>query len=81
MKTDLKEYGQEISKMTPRFVSDQGKLPKVVLEQNEELKVLNEMKKMIEVKFNSKVEIELAEKSKEQKAKNAFPGKPAIVVF
>ncbi|HIH39590.1 TPA: hypothetical protein HA219_02635, partial [Candidatus Woesearchaeota archaeon] len=47
----------------------------------EELKVLNEMKKMIEVKFNSKVEIELAEKSKEQKAKNAFPGKPAIVVF
>ena len=80
MKTDLKEYGQEISKMTPRFVSDQGKLPKVVLEQTEELKILNEMKKTIEARFNSKVEIELAEKSKEQKAKNAFPGKPAIIV-
>ena len=80
MKTDLKEYGQEISKMTPRFVSDQGKLPKVVLEQKEELTVLNEIKKTIESKFNSKVEIELAEKSNEQKAKNAFPGKPAIIV-
>lgn len=77
---NLKKYGQDISKLVPKFVSDPSKLPAFDLDQKTELTALNESQKLIEAEFKCAVEILSAEKSKEQKAKQAMPGKPAILV-
>ena len=50
------------------------------LTQHEEMTALEEMKRELEREFKAKVIIERAEDSKEQKARNALPGKPAILL-
>ncbi|MFO8016386.1 MAG: leucine--tRNA ligase [Candidatus Woesearchaeota archaeon] len=80
MQTKLKEHGKEISKLTPKLVADVSKLPKVVLEQDSEAKALDEGKEAIEKEFNARVEVIMGDKSKEEKANQAMPGKPAILL-
>lgn len=75
-----KQHGAEISKLVPMLLKNENRIPKVVLDQKRELKILENKKSRIEKQFNCIVEIETAEQSKEEKAKNALPGKPAIVV-
>lgn len=77
MKTSLKQYGQEISKLLPKVLD---KLPESVLSQDEEFNFLDESKIFLEQEFNSKIELIKADKSKEAKSKNAMPGKPAIII-
>jgi len=76
----LKKHGQDIAKLLPSLVKNPAKIPKKILDQKAELKILKGMKKELEAVFLCKVKVELAEKSKEAKAKQANPGKPAIVV-
>ena len=52
----------------------------LVLNQHEEIAALEEMKTVLEKEFQAKAIIERAEDSKEQKARNALPGKPAILL-
>jgi len=77
---ELKKHGQDISAMIPSLLKDSSKMPEVVLNQELEFETLTESKRVIAAQFNSEVEIEKAESSKEQKARNASPGKPAIVI-
>jgi leucyl-tRNA synthetase len=74
----IKEHGRDISALVPRVVKDTKKIPEVVIEN--EAEILNENKKAIEKEFNCEVEIIKAEQSKEVKAKQAIPGKVAILV-
>ncbi len=78
MKTDLKQYAKEISKIVPKLIEKQ---PDTILNQEKELKIFKENKELIEKEFNCKVIIELAEKSKDPKANNAQPSKPAILII
>ena len=80
MATDLKKHGGDVMKMIPLFLKDESKLPKAVINIDDEKENLNNIKESIEKEFNSKIVIELADESKEQKAKNASPGKPAILI-
>ena len=80
MSSDLKKYGQEITKIVPAVMKDNSKLPTVILDQKTELKSLKDNSDEIAKLFNAKVEVVVAEDSKEMKAKNASPGKPAILV-
>ncbi|MFH1589115.1 MAG: leucine--tRNA ligase [archaeon] len=80
MNTPLKKQGKDVSKMIPALVKDPSKVPAVVLDQKIEEKQLNDYKKVLEKDFKCKVTVELADKSNEPKAKNANPGKPAIIV-
>jgi leucyl-tRNA synthetase len=80
MSTKLKQYGQDITKLTPGFVKDQSKLPKVVLDQNKEFKAFSDATKRLEEVFKVPVILEKAEQSKEVKARQSLPGKPAIVI-
>ncbi len=80
MKTDLKTYGQELKKMIPRLVKDPTRLPEHVLSLNKEIKTLKEATKEIEQEFLCKLLIEKAEKSKQDKARQAMPGKPGVLV-
>ena len=80
MQSDLKQHGQDISKLVPRLVADPSKLPHFDSDQKTELNALKESRHIIESEFSCTVDIAPAEKSKEQKAKQAMPGKPAILI-
>ncbi|MBU4502753.1 MAG: leucine--tRNA ligase [Nanoarchaeota archaeon] len=76
----VKGHEKDVGKMVPMLVKNPSRMPKIVISQKEELKALEESKTFIEKEFKTKVVIIQAEKSKEHKAKQAMPGKPAILV-
>jgi leucyl-tRNA synthetase len=78
--SSLKRYGQEISKLVPRLVSDMSKIPEVVLSQDTEFSTLNNSESVLKSEFNAAINIIKAEESKEAKAKQAMPSKPAILI-
>ena len=55
-------------------------MPKVILEHAQEFKNLEENKEKIKEHFKCEVEVVKADDSKEEKAKQAIPSKPAIFV-
>ena len=80
MQTKLKNYSKEISILIPKLVRNPGRIPAVVTHEEAELKFLEDSKKFFEKEFNCKVSILRVKNSKEEKAKQAMPGKPAILV-
>ena len=77
---ELRKHGDAISKMTPRLAADPGRVPSHILGQKKELAAFNEMKEQLAKEFSCSVEIVREQDSQEPKAKNALPGKPAIVI-
>ncbi|MGV8172446.1 MAG: leucine--tRNA ligase [Candidatus Woesearchaeota archaeon] len=77
MNSELKKHGQEIMKVLPKLVD---KLPEQILDQHTENDTFLESRVDIGEEFNCEVKITLAEHSKEAKARQAAPGKPAIIV-
>jgi leucyl-tRNA synthetase len=80
MMTDLKKHGQEITRLMPALVKDPSKIPDTILSQEAEMKALIEAGEKIEEAFDADLKIFKAEESVEPKAKNASPGKPAIII-
>ncbi|MDP2749647.1 MAG: leucine--tRNA ligase [Nanoarchaeota archaeon] len=80
MKSDMKKYGTEISKSIPQFIKNPAKLPAIVLSEKIEFEALTDNKENLEKLFGCKIEIIKASQSKEAKAKQATPGKPAILI-
>jgi len=80
MATDLKRHGQDITRIVPAVVKDPSKLPATILDEKVELGALEAAASKLSEEFGAKIEIVAAEKSKEAKARNAAPGKPAIVL-
>jgi leucyl-tRNA synthetase len=72
-KVMIKEHAKDISKKVPMFVKNPTKLPKIVLSQEEEYRVLTENIKLIKKEF--KVEIEI-----KKNGLKAIPGKPEIII-
>jgi len=68
-----------IANLVPRFVKSPDKLPEVVLSLEIEKKALNACLVDLTKEFKSKFEVVLEKDSKHEKAKNAMPGKPAII--
>jgi leucyl-tRNA synthetase len=77
MNSELKKHGQDIMKILPKLVD---KLPENILDQHTENDTFLESRIDIGEEFSCEVKITLAEHSKEAKARQAAPGKPAIVV-
>jgi len=77
---DFRKYGKDISRIVPSMAKDPSKLPMIVTSQEQEFIALNECKRFLEQEFKTSIEIIKAEDSKEQKARQAMPGKPAILV-
>ncbi|MBW2972737.1 leucine--tRNA ligase [Candidatus Woesearchaeota archaeon] len=75
-----KEHGADISKLVPKIVKDRSKLPEIVTSQKEELAALEQGKARLKDEFKADIVVVKAESSKDAKAKNAMPGKPAILV-
>jgi leucyl-tRNA synthetase len=78
-KSDLSIYIKEISKIVPKFVKDETKLPKVVADRKKETEALKSSLENFKDEFNCEVEI-IDGKSDEEKAKQAMPGKVAIII-
>ncbi|MFC1691369.1 leucine--tRNA ligase [Nanoarchaeota archaeon] len=76
MATDLKEYGQEITKI----VKNSQLLPEVVTDQATELNALAEGQEFMKEELKCDVDIVKEEDSSEAKAKQAMPGKLAVLV-
>jgi len=75
-----KEHGKEISSLVPKLVKEPARIPSVILGQEKEFNALNENKDFYKQEFNAEIEVIKAEQSKENKARNALPNKPAILV-
>ncbi|MDD5253936.1 MAG: leucine--tRNA ligase [Candidatus Nanoarchaeia archaeon] len=76
----VKGHEKEIAKISQLFVKNPNNFNNVVLDQKTELKLVNDNKEELEKLFKAKVEIIKAESSKEEKAKQAYPGKIAILI-
>jgi len=76
----LKKYGGEISKLVPKLVADPGRIPVSLFGQKEELKIFSVAKPELESEIGCKIEIVAEKESKHAKAKQAMPGKPAIIL-
>jgi leucyl-tRNA synthetase len=77
---DLKQYGKDISRIVPSVLKDPSKIPEVIFSQKQEFESINNSVEDIKEQFKCEVIVETAEQSKEQKAKNASPSKPAILI-
>ncbi|MBW2968948.1 class I tRNA ligase family protein, partial [Candidatus Woesearchaeota archaeon] len=77
---ELKQHAKEISKLIPKFIKDPTKLPEADLDQDSEISALEESHEKIEKEYQSPIEIIKEQETKEEKAKNAMPGKPAILL-
>lgn len=75
-----REKAKEIPKLGQKIIKD-PKLLEFLFTQSLELKLLEEAKEYLEKEFGSKIRVEREEESKEKKASQALPGKPAIVVI
>ncbi len=80
-KTMIKEHGKEISKLVPKLVKDPTKFPEVILDQKTEIDAVKDNIDAIKDEFGTdKVAVFKADKGDEKKAKQAMPGKPAILI-
>ena len=80
MQTDLRKFGSEVSKLIPRLAADTSKIPKVIISPEQEFGTLQEQFRSLEKEFGCKVNVMHENHSHEAKAKQAMPGKPAILV-
>jgi len=76
----LKKHGAVIAKLVPKIVKDASKLPKVDIDLKTELNNFKNSIDFFKTEFKTEIEIVEEEKSKENKASSAMPGKPAILL-
>jgi leucyl-tRNA synthetase len=77
---DFKKYSKQIGKILSRILKNVGKFPKFSLSPDKEYEFFDEIKPIIEIKYNCKVKVIFEKDSSEQKASQALPSKPAIVI-
>ena len=80
MRTPLKQHGEQVMKLVPALLKDRSKLPAFLRTKDEETKLYASFTEDLGGRFGCSVEVADAETSKETKAGQAMPGKPAILV-
>jgi leucyl-tRNA synthetase len=75
---NLRQHGKQIAKFLPRMINSR-KVPQILLSQEQELSIMNEALDFIKAEFGCDVKIVKECDSKEAKANQAMPGKPAIL--
>ncbi len=77
---DFKSRGKYISQTVAKILKNEGKYPKISLSINDEHQFFQDIKPILEKKYQCEVEIVNEKDSKEKKASQALPGRPAIVI-
>ncbi|MFX1468888.1 MAG: class I tRNA ligase family protein, partial [Promethearchaeota archaeon] len=78
--TNFKKQGKLINQFIVKILKNIGKYSKFTMISEAEFEFFKQIKPIIEKRFHSKVEIILEKDSKEIKAAQALPGKPAIII-
>ncbi|RME52588.1 leucine--tRNA ligase [Candidatus Woesearchaeota archaeon] len=81
---EVKQHGQEAAKLIPRLAKDQSKLPLFVSSPENERAYLEEKKNIIAKRAQLEAEsikVVHEQESKEAKARQSLPGKPAILLL
>lgn len=77
---EMRKHGQDVSRILPKLVSEPSRIPEAILSETEEIKLISAMDNVLKKEFKCKIAVMAAEKSHEEKSKQAMPGKPAILV-
>ena len=77
---EFRVHGKEISKTVPQFVKNRSRLPRVLLSQADEFKGLNTAIETLKKETGAEVVIVKGDDIVDPKAKQALPGKPAILL-
>jgi len=80
MASPLKQHGQEVTRLIPTILKDRSKLPATLFRKEEEAGFYEKFADDLAEEFGCTVAVEHAEHAKEPKAKQAMPGKPAILI-
>jgi len=80
MQTDLRKHGEFIVKMIAKLVKEPGIVPTFIAGQKAEIKIIKAAKGLLTKKYSCVVTVVKAQKSTEPKARNALPGKVAILI-
>jgi len=75
----FRKRGQDMQKFLPKMIANR-KIPKIRLGKEEEFRVIKESLEFIKNEFNCYIGIIEADKSSEAKARQAIPGKVAILI-
>ena len=76
----VKANAKEAVKIIQTLLKNNSKIPKVLLEEKKELEAYKAAAESIKQEYGVKAEIVAEKESKEAKARQALPGKPAIVI-
>jgi uncharacterized protein YaaR (DUF327 family) len=77
---DLKSYGKFINQTITKVIKNMGKYSKFSLSPDEELQFFQDIKPLLENKYQCNINILWENDSIEEKASQALPGKPAIII-
>ncbi|MFX1340516.1 MAG: leucine--tRNA ligase [Promethearchaeota archaeon] len=78
--SDLKPYSKSISQITAKILKNVGKYSKISLSSEEEFQFFQEIKPILNKKYQCDIEVLNEKDSKEKKASQALPGRPAIII-
>ncbi len=78
--TSPREHGREVARIVPPVLKDRSKLPVILLSKEEEREQYASYLGDLEAEFGCPFVLEEASRSEEAKARQAMPGKPAILV-
>ncbi|MHA1468128.1 MAG: hypothetical protein ACTSP6_08635 [Promethearchaeota archaeon] len=76
----FKPHGKIIGQTVAKILKNVGKFSKSILSPKDEFDFFNEIKFIIEKKYNCTSEIIIEKDSKESKAIQALPGRPALII-
>jgi len=80
-KSEFRKHSNEINKIVNKILKNVGKYQEIKIGQKEEYQFLKDIKSIIESKFECKVNIIFEKDSNDNKATQALPGKPAIIII
>ncbi|MFX0080215.1 MAG: leucine--tRNA ligase [Candidatus Hodarchaeota archaeon] len=75
-----KTHSKQIGKIVGRIIKNVGKYPKYTISSKDEYQFFDDIKPLIEKKYQCAVNIMFEKDSEEPKAAQSLPGKPAIVI-
>jgi leucyl-tRNA synthetase len=75
---EMKKHGKEIAKLVPSYVKNRSKLPLILLSQKDEMDILCAAQPKLA--DTAGTDVEITDQLDHPKAKQAMPGRPAIVV-
>jgi leucyl-tRNA synthetase len=76
----LKRYGKEINFLLKKLIDKPSLLPGRIFSREEEFDFLNQARVILAKQFGVQTEVIIEEESSEAKAKQALPGRPAILI-